>query len=204
MKPGPNTPYISPTQQEEICERLINGEQTFKILKTMGIPWNWLPKYAAVDPLFSKELKNARELAMHCLVETLITITDDCESIMDVHAARIKSENIKWSASKIVPAVYGENINLNVNHHLDLSSVLLAAENRVIPILQAKQALLAPIASTPTPVPDIEVLSNEGLESGFVGDMNGMSTINNISIVDGSDSSDSQSVPIPDELKDLI
>lgn len=127
-------------QQDYICESTVLGRKTLTICKDLGIERHVLADYCFIDPLFSKRLQKSRELHTHDMVEELLTITDNCNSITDVHAARIKSENIKWASGKYIPSVYGENLNIQLNHSLDLSSVLLAAENRVLPILQAKLA----------------------------------------------------------------
>jgi hypothetical protein len=75
-----------------------------------------------------------------------------------VAKAKVISDNIKWASGKFAPRQFGENLNVNVSHHLDLSSILLAAENRVLPLLQAKNALLpANSASTIAPGSTIDV-----------------------------------------------
>lgn len=140
----PNAPYkyleITENQQEAIFNGLLEGRTLVEICSSLGLQQQNISQFAFKDPNFAKKLRDTREMVMHNHVETLLTIADDCETIVDVHSARIKSDNIKWSASKIVPAVYGDNINLNVQHSLDLSSVLLAAENRVLPMLAAMNA----------------------------------------------------------------
>jgi hypothetical protein len=94
---------------------------------------------------------------MHNQVESLKNIVDGYSCMEDVNAARLRSDNIKWSASKIVPETYGDNINLNINHTLDLSSVLLAAENRIIPILEHRSTIAGIIT-------DAEVIESDGLD----------------------------------------
>lgn len=139
-------------QQDYILNGILDDKSLKTITKELGIPLNWVADFAAIDPFFDKRLRNIREAWIHAQVETLIGITRGCETMAQVSAAKVESENIKWSASKIIPLVYSENLNVNVNHTLDLSSVLLAAENRVLPLLQAKSVIntLGTIATVAT------------------------------------------------------
>lgn len=132
---------LSENQQDAILDGILNGQSIRDITSKLNIPVNWVSDYAAKYPDFAKRLRSIRELYTHETVHTLLTIADDAHTMAEVQRAKVKSENIKWSASKVIPDVYGDNINLNVNHSLDLSSVLLAAENRIIPILTTQQRI---------------------------------------------------------------
>lgn len=128
------------TEQDKnsILDRVSEGDSFFKIAKSFNIHFRTLFSAVDRDPEFKKQVNSAREARVDDLVCSLIGITADCTTMAEVSAAKIESENIKWAASKFVPAVFGESLNVNVNHSLDLSAILLASENRVIPILQAK------------------------------------------------------------------
>jgi len=128
---------LSAEQQEAVISGILDNKTTSRIASELKIPANWIPDFAHKYPPFGKRIREARVYWMHSQVERLIGITEGCVTMADVSAAKVESDNIKWSASKIIPQVYGDNINVNITH-LDLSAVLLAAENRVIPLLQAK------------------------------------------------------------------
>jgi hypothetical protein len=133
----PAATILNETQKEIVLDSIINGLGNDKAAQKIGVPFRTFNNILIRDPLFAKEVARARENWIHSLVYRLIGITDGCETMAQVSAAKVESENIKWAAGKFVPEVFGDNINVNVNHTLDLSSILLAAENRVLPLLQA-------------------------------------------------------------------
>jgi hypothetical protein len=132
---------LTDAQKQIVIERVTVGDKLEAICAGLGIWRHAFSNYLIKDPFFAKQYALARANFLEDHVERLFTIADDCTNLIDVGSARVKSDNIKWIAAKWKPEVYGENLNLNVNHSLDLSSVLLAAENRVLPILEAKAAL---------------------------------------------------------------
>lgn len=132
---------LTDSQKELVLDGVANGLGNDKASQTLGISFRCFNDILIRDPTFAKEVARAREVWIHSLVYRLIGITEGCETMAEVSAAKVESENIKWAAGKFVPEVFGDNLNINVTH-LDLSSVLLAAENRVIPILQAKTELV--------------------------------------------------------------
>lgn len=125
-------------QQIAILDATILGTKTTSICKDLDIDWRSVYAYANKDPIFKKKWRESRDIYLESQIECLFTIADGLETMTEVNAARVKSDNIKWIAGKWKPEIYGENLNISMNHSLDLSSILLAAENRVLPILQAK------------------------------------------------------------------
>lgn len=136
-------------QKDLIISSLIKSEPLAGICEDMGFTPFLLFKYLKTDPQFETEIKAAREEAIEHKVDALENITKNCKSLIDTTAARIQSENIKWIASKRKPKDYGDNINVNHVHNIDLSQVLAAAEGRVIPLLEAKARLVLPVDETP-------------------------------------------------------
>lgn len=134
--------------QRYICNSIAAGVQIKDIIKSVNITINNLYDYAAKDPLFEKEMQKARVYQQYLKVDELLNVTDGCETMAQVARAKVISDNTKWTAGKFNPSVFADNINVSVSHHLDLSSILLAAENRVLPILQAKTALQNGLGST--------------------------------------------------------
>ena len=137
---------LTAEQQRYIVECIVKGTKSItQICTDLKISVHHVYDYAFKDPIFSKRMEQARVYQSHTLVDELLHITHGAETMAAVAKSKVISDNIKWSSGKFAPQIYGENINVNISHHLDLSSVLLAAENRVIPILQAKSALNLPI-----------------------------------------------------------
>lgn len=128
---------LSLDQQSHLFKSLLEGKSIKSACRELNIPYNHVFDFAIKDPLFHKRMQQIREYATHLQVDDLLNITEGCTTMAEVQKARVQSDNIKWSAGKLVPDKYADNINVNVNHTLDLSSILLAAENRVLPLLQA-------------------------------------------------------------------
>jgi len=170
---------LTEAQKEFACDEAAKGSNNDTICKALKISNRTLSRILARDPDFSKEVTKAREIWIHSLVEQLIGITKGAHTMAEVSACKIESENIKWVSGKYIPEIYGERIELNMNHHLDLSSVLLAAENRVLPLLAAKSALV-------TPPVDVESRLISDSRASFDSDNAG------------------ESADIPEELMDLV
>ncbi len=128
-------------QKEQIIEKTLSGMTMITICNELDIPRRSIHTMIQRDPLFAKELANARAEYAHDQVEYMRTIYNDCETLTDAQIARGQSENIRWEVSKRVPEVYGDSINLNVKHSVDLSKVLEAAAGRAIPFIEMKQAI---------------------------------------------------------------
>lgn len=175
---------LTEDQKDFALEEMVKGKGADSVAKALGFSMRSLSRIMGRDPVFAKEMAKAREVWTHSMVETLIGITKNCHTMAEVSAAKVESENIKWVSGKYIPEIYGDRIDINMNHHLDLSSILLAAEDRVLPILQAKQALLTGSA------PSIDVESRPITDSGEPNFENSDDLMNSGSI--------------PDELKDLI
>ena len=132
---------LSLEQQDFIIASVLENKTYTQMGRELNIPPHWIADYCVKDPQFDKRIRATRDVLMHSMVQSLIGITANCKTMPEVQAARVESDNIKWSASKLIPSIYGDNLNINVTH-LDLSSVLLAAENRVMSVIDAKSALV--------------------------------------------------------------
>lgn len=132
---------LTSEQQDLVIQWVFDGRSYVNICKALGCDPLTLLNYRYRNPEFNKRIQESRAARTEDFVDTLQTVSDSCNTMEEIAAARLKSDNIKWTASKLIPQTYGDNINLNVNHNIDLSSVLLAAANRVKPILEMKQAL---------------------------------------------------------------
>lgn len=122
-------------EKEIILEGIANGISFGVLAKQLGVSRRTIVRICATDPRFESEVAHSRAIFADSLVESLLTVGDNAQSMAEVQNARLKADSIRWIASKYAPKMYADNINVNVQHHLDLSSVLLAAENRVLPLL---------------------------------------------------------------------
>lgn len=66
----------------------------------------------------------AREAYAHAIVQKLNEVADTEE---DVARARLKCDNIKWEACKVLPKVYGDKQQLDVTGNITVEAVSYAA-----------------------------------------------------------------------------
>lgn len=145
-KRGAPTTY-SKAKSAEICRRMALGETSEQICKAEGMPtpatlWNWRQAH----PDFLDAYARAREDQMHAWSEQIVTLIDDAEPdfvveakrsdkdvfqvdgnpdgrvsfrLQRVHLERAKAmvDVRKWLMAKIVPAVFGDRqqVDLNLN-----------------------------------------------------------------------------------------
>jgi len=86
--------------------------------------------YRNAHPSFTNKFDAARKEGLEDLADDLIGIADDVS--MDVHRAKLKSDNIKWILSKRKPETYGERIDLHVNTNIDITKALESAKARIV------------------------------------------------------------------------
>lgn len=130
---------LTSEEKEIALGHAVEGLSLREIFRTIKIGPREFYEALKQDPSFSTEFQRVREIGLDLRVESLIHIADDCENMTQVHAARIKSDNIKWVASKINPRMYGDRIDLNVNQTVDIGAALAAAASRVMPLLTTPQ-----------------------------------------------------------------
>lgn len=133
---------MSDEEKSLIIAGIIAGKTLIEVSREIGITSEVVYRGCRYDPVFAKDLSEARAHVSHDLVDSLITIADGCNDLTDVSIAKLKSDNIKWMASKRAPSVYGDRLDVNVHQTVDLSQVLRAAESRTIPLLEAKQKVI--------------------------------------------------------------
>ena len=97
--------------QEEICERIAQGESLTAICKDAHTPHyittlRWLNE----EPVFASNYARAREDQADHYAEEIIAIADTEE---DAAKARVRVDARKWVASKLKPKKYGEKLDLN-------------------------------------------------------------------------------------------
>lgn len=147
---------ISDEMKADIVERIFVGQSSRSICTELTIKRSALWTELKDDPLFEKNVRDARESFCHELASDLLVVADNCETMIDIQRARLKSENIRFVISKLAPRTFGDNIQVNVNHTLDLSRVLAAAAARV-----------APIRHLETPMIDVSPSVDDQLATGY-------------------------------------
>lgn len=119
---------LSSTDMDEIVVKIGQGVDISAICDEYSISRFFFHDWARRDTLFGQRVEQARKVAADIAVEQLKTLGDD----------KLKSDNIKWVASKIDREKYGEKMEVNVNQTLDISGILAAANARLGPMLDQR------------------------------------------------------------------
>ena len=131
-------PPLTPEQQDFFIDGIIANERITDLCKKLGLAVHDYYAYYTRYPEFAKKVEYARIAWTHQIVDELNHVADDAETMADAQIARVKSDNIQWIAGKMIPSKYGDTINVNVEHKLDLGPILQAAQNRVIEVKAEK------------------------------------------------------------------
>ena len=117
--------------QEEILERIASGETLRGICRSdEKFPTPQAVCYLALnDDVFAERYARAREIGIHQMVDEIVEISDDGsndwmernadtgdEAVNHEHISRsrLRVDTRKWLASKVVPKLYGDKVDHNV------------------------------------------------------------------------------------------
>ena len=126
----------------EIIEAIANGQSLSSILRQEGFPsYSWCKIQLRQNEVLRRAYDQAIEDRADRLAEELIELAD--QSIpagLDGPAAsawvqqlRLKVDVRKWAASKLGHRVYGERLDVSVNHEkISIIQALADAQNRVL------------------------------------------------------------------------
>ena len=130
---------LSTAEMHEIIDMVAAGARVSDICKKFTISQQFLHQWRKKDTLFGQRFDEARKAAAESMVESLTDIAKDAVTPTDVAIASLKSNNIKWIASKHNREQYGEKMEMNIHQTLDISGILKAAEARIGPILDQSE-----------------------------------------------------------------
>lgn len=135
MKRGRPSIY-TPELAAEICARMAKGESLRGICESEHMPGDATVRGWALDDVngFSAQYARARELQAHALVDEIMEISDDGTNdwmarrseaekgagVMTgwvvngehVNRSRLRVDSRKWFASKVLPKIYGEKVQV--------------------------------------------------------------------------------------------
>lgn len=92
-------------------------------------------------PEWARKFDEARLTGMHELVDELLEVS---QSEPDVQRARLYSDNVRWMASKLVPATYGDRVEMNVTGQVDLVAAMAEAKARLTPSVTVDATYVLP------------------------------------------------------------
>lgn len=88
----------------KLCLEMADGKPMVEVCASLGVD-KW-QAYAALTDQHAKLYARTRELLAHKYAVEIIEIGDD-ESL-DPQSRRVRCDNRKWAASKLLPKVYGD------------------------------------------------------------------------------------------------
>jgi hypothetical protein len=138
--------YDPATIWPNILERIANGESLASALRKPGMPSYALAKiHLRSDPALREAYTQAIEDRGAFLAEQLIDLADEpipegldpASRSAWVQNKRVMIDTRKWIASRVYRQVYGDRVDLTLNHdQISIRSALEAANSRVVTIHQ--------------------------------------------------------------------
>lgn len=111
------TKPITMEQREALLVRIIGGEFLGSACASIGLKAGNVRKLAFMDDEFNTRLTQAYAHGMYALAEELLDIPYD-DSLSDA-AKRLKSDNIKWLASRLNRNIFGDNVKIEHTHKVE-------------------------------------------------------------------------------------
>lgn len=130
LKVGRPTTYTT-----EIGDRIVELYADGKRLAEICLENDWAPekpysirRWADRIPEFGVKFAEARRHHAEAIVEQTVA---DAMTITDPHRARVKIQALQWMASKYLPQVFGDKLELAVDQRISLTDALTAAQDRL-------------------------------------------------------------------------
>lgn len=95
--------------------------------KLVGVSEYRTAKWQAELPAFESALRRARAMIVEARVDRMAEVA---RTEPDVNRARLIIDTDKWLAAKLIPKVYGDKLDVTVEHRIDISDALAAARAR--------------------------------------------------------------------------
>lgn len=113
-----------------LLQLLSEGYSVEKAGKSANIKVGDIWRVLEFDENIRRRFHEHRRKGLEKLADTLLDIPDDYEEIA---RGKLKSDNIKWLLSKRLPSEYGDRVQVDVNHTVDITGALDEAKKRVLP-----------------------------------------------------------------------
>lgn len=114
-------------EQAQVCTLIATGQTVAKARQLAGVSEWQYTKWLADVPAFESAVRRARAILLERRVDHM---ADVARNEPDVNRARLIIDTDKWLASKLIPKVYGDKLDVNVNATIDIGDALAAARAR--------------------------------------------------------------------------
>ena len=135
---------FDPEVADRLLEAISDGASLTKACQEHGIARRTVRQWLADRPDFAAEHKAAHTLRLEKLADDVIDLVDSvagCENNARVTAARNQADARRWLLSKVLPAMYGDRVEIAG----DGGAALQAANPQAsIPRLMSVLAIIAP------------------------------------------------------------
>lgn len=130
--PGGRPTTYSAEITTTLCERIAGGESLRRILTEAGMPaistvMLWLQQH----PEFLEQYRHAREAQAETLADEIRDISDEAHDRDSAAAAKVRVDARKWIASRLLPKVYGDRMQVQHDVTDGLAERLAAAQQRM-------------------------------------------------------------------------
>jgi hypothetical protein len=131
MKQRGNQPTYSAEVAARVCEQLAAGRTLRDICRDEGMPPESTVRTWALDDRegFAAQFTRAREIGAYSMVDEIVEISDDgrndwmerngeedagyAHNGEHVNRSKLRVESRKWLASKVLPKVFGDKMDVN-------------------------------------------------------------------------------------------
>lgn len=117
--------------QAQVCTLIASGQSIERACKLAGVSKYQYTKWLADLPAFEQSVRRARAILVDAQVDTM---ADVARNEPDVQRARLIIDDIKWRASKLIPRVYGDKLDITLEHRIDIGDALAAARARALQV----------------------------------------------------------------------
>lgn len=128
-KGKPGRPRLAFDQKvaDRICGALSEGVSLRRVCKTAGVPGRKIVrKWLDENVLFSAQYARARKQGIEHHIEEIIDLADTATP-ENAHVVRLRVDTRKWLASKVLPKVYGDRLEvggeLEVSREIDIREI---------------------------------------------------------------------------------
>jgi hypothetical protein len=106
---------------------IATGRSIKETCKIAGISDTQHYAWIAALPAYEQAVRRARAIVVEARVDKM---AETAREEPDVNRARLIIDTDKWLASKLAPKVYGDKLDLTIEHRLDIGEALAAARAR--------------------------------------------------------------------------
>lgn len=141
----------------EVISRLPHEKTLKSILKDLGISPTSFFNFLLEHPDADRKYSIAQSARAELLADEIIDIAD---TEADPQRARNRIDARKWVSSKLKPNKFGDRIDVNVNHTVDISEALKDARARTN-LLPTRHVIVTPISQPIDITPSVNEVATD-------------------------------------------